>query len=155
MSVKRRLEKDKIYQILEFSETHPQQAQLVGYRIRMTMQLADDAYPRHFLSVEGVMQSGPLSGRSLLLFGVRLLRTYEKIVCNCRAYSFPHHSGKGACFARFEGPFCGECGQPAEIHFVRLHPAEDVNNPNRDGVVSACCAATLFNDPSLTKEYTP
>lgn len=154
MPVKRKLEKDKIYQMLEILE-HPSKAQLTGYRIRVTMQLDDSAYPRHFLAVEGIVQTGPFAGRFIHLFGVRLLRTYERTVCNCRAYSFPHHEGKGACLAQFEGPFCGECGQPTEPRFVKLEPWEDVNNYEREGVISKCCDAQLFDDASLTKEYVP
>lgn len=151
MPVKRKLEKDKTYTMLEILE-HPNKAQLTGYRIRVTMQLDDSPYPRHFLAVEGLVQTGPLSGRFVQLYGVRLLRTYEKIVCNCRAYSFPHHAGKGACFAQFEGPFCGQCGQPTEFRSVRLEPWEDVNNPSRNALVSKCCDAPVFEDAELKRE---
>lgn len=142
MSVKRQLKPNEIYVIQ--AVLPPLKAEdFVGYRLRLTMQLADDFLPRHFLSVEGVPLGGTAAGQKVLLQGVRLrLAESQRPVCRCKAYSFPHHQGKGRCYYNSVEPFfCGACGKPCDYK-------SEVNT------VSSCCEAELFEDCELTKSYT-
>jgi hypothetical protein len=80
--------------------------------------------------------------------------------CHCKSYKFPHRSGGGACLARQDGPFCGDCGEPAETQDVDFGYGVTefwghVSNHRDVRTVSACCEADLFADASLRIDYQP
>lgn len=81
-------------------------------------------------------------------------------VCTCKHYSFPHRIGGGQCIGKQHGPFCGDCGEPAEA--TRADFGYGVTeywgsvSTHRDvRTVSRCCEAELFEDASLTEPYQP
>lgn len=80
--------------------------------------------------------------------------------CTCKAYSFPHRYAGGKCLSKHHGPFCGDCGQPAEAKredfgYGALE-AWGQRFTHRDvRTVSRCCEADLYENASLTIEYEP
>lgn len=78
--------------------------------------------------------------------------------CRCRAYKFPHRETSGKCFANESGPFCGECGKPAEAYecdsgvgWTEYWGCKSFDS--RIEVLSKCCDAALFSDPELKIEH--
>lgn len=155
MGVKRTLRQNEIYTIQEVLPPLPRPA-LVAYRCRVLLQMADDHLPRHFLSVEAILLQGPLAGQRTALQGVRLLHAAdERETCRCRAYSFPHRTGKGHCRALLAGPFCGECGNEATYSTRRREPEEFVGGLSTSRHIhrSTCCGAPLFADCELKVSF--
>lgn len=79
-------------------------------------------------------------------------------VCTCKAYAFPHRAKGGSCHAKQSGPFCGECGEPAEATTddFGIGTTEfwgHVSTHRDIQTVSRCCEADLFEDASLTIPY--
>ena len=151
MSVKRPLKLNETYVIKDVTPGLSR-TECVGQRVKVLLQQADDGLPAHFLSVEGLMLSGPRSGQRVLLQGVRLRQHVdERPTCRCKGYPFPHHRGKGRCNAATPGPYCGDCGKTAEYTTRRKEPEE--RTPGRltgDWMyASKCCSAPLFHDPEL------
>lgn len=70
----------------------------IGDRLRIVAQYPDNHLPLRLLSVCGTMLSGSSTGFNLNLDGIGLRRyTDGRPVCNCSAYHWPHHLGKGKC----------------------------------------------------------
>lgn len=154
MSVKRPLKINGTYHIVETAEASTLRPKIVGYRCRVVMQLADDSLPRHFVAAEVVMLGGPCVGERLLLQGVRLrFYTDERETCGCRAYSFPHRRGSGGCYAKDDGPFCGECGKSTEALYRRADPEEKRSLNDDVRWISKCCQGEVFEDPELKNHY--
>lgn len=83
-------------------------------------------------------------------------RTQE--TCTCKAYHFPHRSKSGHCHAKRHGPYCGECGEPAEpiradFGYGALEAWGQRFTHTDVRTVSRCCEADLFDDASLTEPY--
>jgi len=84
------------------------------------------------------------------------VRTQE--TCTCKSYAFPHRIKSGACAAKQPGPYCGECGQPAEAKredfgYGVTEFWGSVSNHRDVQTVSCCCEAPVFRDASLTEPY--
>lgn len=80
--------------------------------------------------------------------------------CACKAYTFPHREASGKCYAKQPGPYCGECGQPAEAKRMDFGYGVTeawgvVSNHSDVQTVSTCCEAPVFEDANLTKPYVP
>lgn len=78
--------------------------------------------------------------------------------CKCRGYTFPHRPAGGKCLATERGPFCGDCGKPADatrqdFGYGVTEYWGSVSNHSDVRTVSRCCEADLFDDASLTKPY--
>lgn len=81
-----------------------------------------------------------------------------KPVCRCRAYPFPHRKFSGSCLANEQGPFCGSCGQPCDVHWVtEEEPYEFWGQrgfQKTEYAESDCCSEAVYEDPGLTRELT-
>lgn len=157
MPVQRKLQPNEIYIINEVLPPLDPKS-YVGYKLRVTLQLADDHLPRRFLAVEGVLLQGPEAGQKVLLQGVRLRRDEgQRPVCSCRAYPYPHHKGKGSCYASSEPPFCGDCGRPCTPVAWKESTHSEAwgvrQLDHSEGVDSSCCHADLYEDAELTKKW--
>lgn len=155
MSVKRQLKLNDLYIIQDVQPPLARQ-EFVGHKLRITMQLDDSYLPRHYLAVEGVLLGGPHAGQKRILQGIRLRRFDDaRQVCRCKAYGFPHHQGKGSCYALDPGPFCGECGKPTKAKWSRVEPEQKTPGhlTSDDAFYSSCCEGEVFEDPELKTPY--
>lgn len=141
--VKRQLHAGEIYSIREvFGPTPPE---LRSERIRVLVQLPDGHLPQRVLAVEGIIQSGRHTGERFYV-QARLLHSPGDNVCRCRAYSWPHRSGGGRCYAIEAGPFCGNCGKPTEVRAALVdYPTQKEKYCD----ISMCCEASLYEDAEL------
>lgn len=78
--------------------------------------------------------------------------------CTCKSYGFPHRPESGRCLSGAGSLFCGECGDPCETREVNqgIGPYEYwgyCGFDRRMATVSHCCEADVYEDASLTIEY--
>lgn len=115
---------------------------LLNSLVVVRAQLPDTHLPPGFCSVTAIGTQGRYKGRTVLIQGrLSLHNAKPQTTCNCRAYDWPHRLGSGHCWGLQQGPFCGDCGRPAQIH---QHSAAAGGHST-----SACCNAPLYHDPVL------